>query len=86
MIIKHAYEGILNEIKGIWTDECPDEVIIEKELLFLTPDNSDHVLKNKETKEIKTSIIIENETETENWEEIEREKYPWEKIKEDKDG
>ena len=49
--------------------------------MFLTADDSDHELQNKETKEKRSSVIIQDESEQENWEEVEREKFPWEKEK-----
>ena len=74
MKIRHAYEGTLNGVKGTWTDECPEEVVIEREFMFLTADDSDHELQNKETKEKRSSVIIQDESEQDNWEEVEREK------------
>lgn len=76
MRIRHAYEGTLNAVKGAWTDRCPEGVIIEREFMFLTTDDADHELQNKETKEKRYSVIIQDESEQENWEEIEREKKP----------
>lgn len=81
MIIRHAYEGTLNGVKGMWTDERPEGVIVEREIMFLTADDSDHELQNKETKEKRSSVIIQDESEQDNWEEVEREKFPWEKEK-----
>ena len=48
---------------------------------FLTADDSDHEIQNKETKEKRFSVIIQDESEQDNWEEVEREKFPWEKEK-----
>ena len=79
MKIRNAYEGTLNGVKGMWTDECPEGVIVEREFMFLTADDEAHELQNKETKEKRSSIIIQDESEQDNWEEVEREKFPWEK-------
>ena len=79
MIIRHAYEGTLNGVKGMWTDIHPEGVVVEKVIMFLTADDSDHKLQNKETKEKRSSVIIQDESEQDNWEEVEREKFPWEK-------
>ena len=74
MKIRHAYEGTLNGVTGVWTDECPEGVIVEREFMFLTADDIDHELQNKETKEKRSSVIIQDESEKDNWEEVEREK------------
>lgn len=79
MKIHNAYEGTLNGIKGVWTEECPEGVVVSREFLYLTADDSDHKLQNKKTKEKVGSVIIEDESEMHNWEEVEREKFPWEK-------
>lgn len=79
MKIKYAYEGTLNEVKGVWGDTHPENVVVEKEIMFLTADDSTNELQNKETKEKRSSVIIQDESEQENWEEVEREKFPWEK-------
>ena len=79
MIIRHAYEGTLNGVKGVWGDIHPEDVVVEKVIMFLTADDSDHELQNKETKEKRSSVIIQDESEMDNWEEVEREKFPWEK-------
>lgn len=79
MKLHHAYEGTLNEVKGVWSDEHPEGVIVEREFLFLTADDKDHELKNKETEERKSSVIIAEESEMDNWEEVEREMKLWEK-------
>ena len=79
MKLKYAYEGTLNGVKGVWSDECPDGVIVEREIVFITPEDLDNELQNKETKERRASVIIQDESEMDNWEEVEREKFPWEK-------
>lgn len=79
MIVKFAYEGTLNGVKGVWGDIHPENVIVEKTIMFLTADDGDHELQNKETKEKRSSVIIQDESEQDNWEEVEREKLPWEK-------
>ena len=81
MKIRHAYEGTLNGVKGIWTDECQEGVIVEREFMFLTADDFDHELQNKETKEKRSSVIIQDESEQDDWEEVEREKRPLKKEK-----
>ena len=86
MKIRHAYEGILDGVKAVWTDEYPEGAIVEKEFMFMTADDENHRLKNKETEEICSSVIIQDESEQDNWEEVEREKFPWEKDKENIDG
>lgn len=86
MKIRHAYEGTLDGVKGVWGDVHPEYVIVEKIVMFLTADDEDHELKNKETDEIRSSVIIKDEREQDNWEEVEREKKPWEVNKEDKDA
>ena len=78
MKLRHAYEGTLNGNKGVWSDECPEGVIVEREFMFLTADDG-YELQNKETKERRSSVIIQDESEMDNWEEVEREKFPWEK-------
>ena len=78
MIIRHAYEGTLNGVKGVWGDTHPEDVVVEKVIMFLTADDVDHELKNKETEEVRSSVIIQDESEMDNWEEVEREKKPWE--------
>lgn len=78
MIIRHAYEGTLNGIKGVWGDTHPENVVVEKVIMFLTADDVDHELKNKETEEVRSSVIIQDESEQDNWIEVEREKKPWE--------
>lgn len=79
MKLKYAYEGTLNGVKGVWSDECPDAVIVEREIVFITPEDLDNELQNKETKERRASVIIQDESEMDNWEEVEREKFPLEK-------
>lgn len=86
MIIRHAYEGTLDGVKGMWTDIHPEGVVVEKVIMFLTADDNDHELKNKKTKEVRSSVIIQDESEQGNWEEVEREKFPWEVDKENIDG
>lgn len=81
MIVKFAYEGTLNGVKGVWGDTHPEDVVVEKVITFLTADDGDHELQNKETKEKRSSVIIQDESEKDNWEEVEREKFPWEKEK-----
>lgn len=81
MIIRFAYEGTLNGVKGVWGDIHPENVVVEKIIMFLTADDEYHELQNKETKEKRSSVIIQDESEQENWEEVEREKFPWEKEK-----
>ena len=85
MKIRFAYEGTLNGVKGVWGDIHPEDVVVEKTIMFLTPDDSDHRLKNKETDEIVSSVIIQDESDQENWEEVERDQLPWELDKENKD-
>lgn len=84
MKIRYAYEGTLDDIKGVWTDELPDGVIVEKEVIFLTADDSEHTLQNKETKEKRSSVIIQDKSEQENWEEVEHEEPTF--AKENLDG
>lgn len=79
MKIQYAYEGTLNGIKGVWCGELPGAVIVEKTIMFLTADDANHELQNKETKERQSSVIIQDETEQDNWEEVEREKRHREK-------
>lgn len=79
MKIQYAYEGTLNGVKGVWGDAHPEDVVVEKVIMFLTADDPYHVLQNKETKEKRFSVIIQDESEMDNWEEVEREKFPWEK-------
>lgn len=79
MKIQYAYKGTLNGIKGVWCGELPGAVIVEKTIMFLTADDADHELQNKETKEKRSSVIIKEESEIDNWEEVEREKFPQEK-------
>ena len=74
MKIRHAYEGTLNGVKGVWGDTHPEDVVVEKVIMFLTADDSDHELQNKETKEKKSTVLIQDESEQDNWEEVEREK------------
>ena len=78
MKIRHAYEGTLNGIKGVWGDTHPEDVVVEKVIMFLTADDSDHELQNKETKEKRSSVIIKDETEQDNWEEVERDERTFE--------
>lgn len=79
MKTRNAYEGTLNGVKGVWTDEHPEGVIVEREFMFITADDADHELQNKETKEKRSSVIIQDESEMDNWEEVERKKLPFEK-------
>ena len=85
MILRHAYEGTLNGIMGVWGDIHPEDVVIEKTIMFITADDGDHELQNKETKERCSSVVIQDESEMDNWEEVEREKFPWEEDKENED-
>ena len=73
------YKGTLNGVKGIWTDTQPDGVVVDDIVKFITADDSNHELQNKETKERRSSVIIKDETEQDNWEEVEREKRHLEK-------
>lgn len=86
MKLHHAYEGTLNEVKGVWSDEHPEGVIVEREFLFITADDKDHELKNKETEETRHSVVIESAEEQENWEEIENEGFPIKPKKEEEDA
>ena len=79
MITRFAYEGILNGVKGVWGDIHPENVVVEKTIMFLTAGDERHVLQNKKTKEKTSTVIIQDESESDNWEEVEREKFPWEK-------
>lgn len=86
MIIRHAYEGTLNGVKGVWGDTNPDGVVIEKVIIFLTADDKDHELKNKETEEVRSIVIIQDESEMDNWTEVERERHHRRVDKENNDG
>ena len=77
MKLHHAYEGTLNGITGVWTDECPEGVIVEREFMYITADDGKHILQNKETGKKASSVIIQDESEMEDWEEVEREKPPF---------
>lgn len=79
MIVRFMYKGTLNGVKGVWTDTQPDGVIVDDIVKFITADDSSHELQNKETKEIQSSVIIQDESEIDNWEEVEREKPTFEK-------
>jgi len=79
MKIRFAYEGTLDGIKGVWGDIHPENVVVEKTIMFLTADDEYHELQNKKTKEKTSTVIIKDESEKDNWEEVEREKLPWEK-------
>ena len=70
MELRYAYNGTLNGIKGVWTDKHPEEVVVEKVIMFITADDG-HELQNKETKERRSNVIIQNENEMNNWEEVE---------------
>lgn len=74
MKLHHAYEGTKDGTKGVWTDELPEGVIVEREFLFIEADDANHELKNKETGEIRSTVIISDESEMDNWEEVEAEK------------
>ncbi len=73
MEIQYAYEGTLKGIKGVWTDTKPKGLQLDKEIMFLVPSEG-YILQNKETKIKVPSIIIQDETEQNNWIEIEKEK------------
>ena len=85
MKIRYAYDGLLNGVRGVWTDEIPKGAEV-RNIIFLTADDCDHELKNKKTKEVCSSVIIKDESEKEMWEEIEREKFPWELDEEEVNG
>ena len=38
MIERKSYIGKLNGVSGIWCDQCPEGLEIEKEITFYTPD------------------------------------------------
>lgn len=85
MKIHHAYKGILNGIRGVWSDRLPEGVVVDKEFLFIKPDSSEYELQNKETKEKRFSVIIENESEVENWEEVKTERrFPIKEVADDR--
>lgn len=86
MIIRHAYEGTLDGVRGVWGDTHPENVIVEKVIMFLTADDAEHELKNKETEEIRSTVIIQDESEQDNWIEVEREEKSLEVNKENNDG
>lgn len=66
------YKGTLNGVKGVWTDAKPDGVVVDDVVKFITADVAEHELQNKETKERCSSVIIQDESEIDNWEEVER--------------
>ena len=79
MIVRLMYKGTLNGVKGVWTDTQPDGVVVDDIVKFITADNSSHELQNKQTKERTSVVIIKEESEIDNWEEVEREKFHREK-------
>lgn len=74
MEIRTTYKGITKDgIKGIWCGFKPDDIKVTEELQILYPDK-DMVLQDKATKETFTSIILEKESDTNNYVEIAEEK------------
>lgn len=74
MEIRTTYKGITKDgVKGIWCGFKPDDIEVTQELQILYPDK-DMVLQDKETKETFTSIILEKESDTNNYVEIAEEK------------
>ena len=71
MIVRFMYKGTLNGVKGVWTDTKPEGVVVDDVVKFITADDSTNELQNKETKEKRSSVIIQDESEIDNWEEVE---------------
>lgn len=71
MIVRFMYKGTLNGVKGVWTDTQPDGLVVNEMVKFITPDDEKNELQNKETKEKRSSVIIQDESEIDNWEEVE---------------
>lgn len=76
---KFEYEKNGMIITGISAGFLPDYAIrVLNEYDVLYPDKG-MILVNKETKEKRSSVIIQDKSEQENWEEIEREEPPFER-------
>lgn len=74
MEIRATYRGITKDgVKGIWCGFKPDDIEVTEELQILYPDK-DMILQDKATKGIFNSVILEKESDKNNYEEIAEEK------------
>lgn len=74
MEIRTTYKGITKDgVKGIWCGFKPEDIEVTQEIQILYPDK-DKILQDKATKETFTSVILEKESDKNNYEEIAEEK------------
>lgn len=81
MQVKTTYKGITKDgIKGIWCGFKPDNITVLEEIYILYPDEGKQ-LKNKNTEEILSSVILTDDISQDDFEETEiEEKQIEEKI------
>lgn len=70
MRLNKSYRGTLDGVVGIWQDPCPDGVVVEQVFLVLCAESINSTLQNKTTGEKKRLVMIQEESEMENWEEV----------------
>ena len=74
MEIRATYRGITKGgVKGIWCGFKPEDIKVTQKIQILYPAEN-KILQDKETKETFTSVILEKETDKNNYEEIAEEK------------
>lgn len=70
MEIRITYKGLTKDgVKGIWCGFKPEDVTVNEEIPILYPEVG-KVLKDKNSGELFSSAVLENETDKNNYEEI----------------
>ena len=67
MIKRHSYIGTLNGVSGIWCDQKPEGLEVEKETTFYTPDEGKVFTKDGE---LFDSVVIKDDVKIEDYIEI----------------
>lgn len=67
MIERKSYIGKLNGVSGIWCDQCPEEVEVEKVIVFYTPDEGKVFTKDGE---LFDSVVVSDDNKIEDYIEI----------------
>ena len=74
MEIRTTYKGITKDgVKGIWCGFKPEDIEVTEEIQILYPAEN-KILQDKATKETFNSVILENESDKNNYLEIAEEK------------
>lgn len=68
---RHSYIGTLNGVNGVWCDQKPEGVIVEKEITFYTPDEGNVFEKDGE---LFDSVVIEDGVDIKDYSEVKDER------------